>query len=164
MPRAKKPIEQTSPSQEILEPKLERIENNEVNEPVEEEARLTPPKIKEVVSTEDTDYLRKYQVRGQTQPGSLASDPPVGSKAAQMKKFLLSQPKIRMLIPVVSGQDKSVAQSVTRNGYRLDFPVNTYVEVPEAIADQLRESFGQTESALGRLRIDGNQQKETALI
>ncbi len=150
----------------------ERIMNDEpkessedpVSESVESEDRLVPP-------TEETpkvdvpvgDYLRQYQVKKQTVKGSLESDPPVGSKAEKMKKKLLASPRVRMLIPKNSGESETIPQSVTLNGYRLDLPKNTYIEVPEPVADVLMESLKQTNKALNQFLIAGNKERETAL-
>ena len=116
------------------------------------------PKVKE-----EKDYLRKYQVRKQTEAGSVDSNPPKGSKAERMKKQLLLQDKIRMLIPRQPDEDKTIDLSVTLNGYRLDFPKDTYIEVPEQIAEVLAESLKQTNIALSKNLIDGDKDKEEAL-
>lgn len=113
---------------------------------------------------EPVDFLRPYQYRKQTQPGSVESDPVPGSKAATMKAFLLSQPRVRMLIPRPQGEKSSIKQSVNLNGYRLDLPKDTYVEVPLQIADVLGESLNQTNAALQVNRIDGDKAKESALL
>ena len=133
-------------------------------ESVESEERLVAEPQVLPGNTDAEDYLRKYQYRKQTAPGTIASDPPAGSKAEKMKKFLLSQPKVRMLIPRNQGEDRTVAQSVCLNGYRLDFPKDTYVEVPLQVADVLGESLNQTNAALMRDRIDGNKGREAALL
>ena len=137
--------------------KKENDESRLVNEQVMAEDK---PQI------EDTqeDYLRKYQVRKQTNKGSVESDPPTGSKAEKMKKFLLKQPKVRMLIPRPQGEAGTVDQTVCLNGYRLDFPKDTYVEVPLQVAEVLGESLKQTNAAVQRNRIDGNEKKESALL
>ena len=136
----------------------------------------TPPKLKSETTSprlkakpqelpeveEEKDYLRKYQVRKQTKSGSIDSDPAKGSKAERMKKFLLSQDKVRMLIPRQANEDKSIAHTVTLNGYRLDFPKDAYVEVPLQVAEVLAESLKQTNIALSQNLIDGKEKKETA--
>ena len=81
-----------------------------------------------------------------------------------MKEFLLSQARIRMLIPRPQGEKSTITQSVTLNGYRLDFPKDTYVEVPLQVAEVLAESLKQTNFALAQNLIDGNKEKETALL
>lgn len=129
------------------------------------EPRLEPPSKSEVSDEKpEGDYLRQYQYRKQTAPGSVESDPPAGSKAAKMKAFLLKQPIRTMLIPRPMGEDVSIKQSVCLNGYRLDFPKDTYVEVPLQVADVLRESLKQTVAALRIGLIDGNREKEKALL
>lgn len=149
------------------EPKLKkekeepRMESTAVD--TSKEDRLTPPPADLPGGEPQGDYLRKYQYRKQTKPGSVESDPPTGSKAEKMKKFLLSQPVIRMMFPHPMGEDSSIKQSVCLNGYRLDFEKDTYVDVPLQIAEVLGESLKQTNTALLQFRIDGNKEKEKAL-
>jgi len=120
-----------------------------------------PQELPEV--EEEKDYLRKYQVRKQAVAGSIDSDPPKGSKAEKMKIKLLSQVKVRMLIPRMPDEDKSIDLTVNLNGYRLDFPKDTYIEVPKQISDVLSESLNQTNIALSQNLIEGDKDKEKAL-
>ena len=142
---------------------------------IKDEPRLTPeikdePKIEspkkeelpEVVSNED--YLQKYQYKKQTLFGSVASNPAIGSKAERQKKFFLSSPKVRIFVPRKDGEDPSIKQTVNVNGYRLDFPKNTYIEMPLPVAEVIMESLKQTEAALVKNLISGNREKETALL
>lgn len=151
-----------------------KSKNEKKEEPkIEDEERLTPTdeeneeKTSKVSSSKvsiETDYLRKYQFKKERVLGSPSTDPDNGSKAERMKKNLLSQPKIRMIIPVEPKESPNIRKSVTLNGYRLDFPKNTYIDVPEQIAEVLRVSLQQTEQALAMNRIDGNTGKENALL
>jgi len=135
---------------------------NKSNEAVE--PRLTSSAYTETpTAQEEVDYLRQYQVRKQTKAGSPESDPVPGSKAFEMKKRLLKQERIRILIPRPSGEDKSIMSSVTLNGYRLDLPKNTYIDLPIQIADVIVKSQKQTQEAIMRSRIDGDKSKENAL-
>ena len=129
-----------------------------------EASRIKAEKEDEPTDVEEKDYLRKYQVRKQTAPGSVESDPQKGSKAEIMKKALLEQPRVRMLIPRSQGEHKSIAQSVNLNGYRLDFPKNAYVDVPRQVAEVLGESLEQTDIALQHNIIGGDKQREEALL
>lgn len=130
----------------------------------DDESRLRPSPAELPVNEVEKDYLRQYQYRKQTKAGSVQSDPPAGSKAAKMKAFLLSQPKVRFFIPRLSGEDVSIKQSVCLNGYRLDFLKQAYIDIPEAVANVLMESLKQTEEAVQRNRIDGDKKKEEALL
>jgi len=136
-------------------------------EPLKEPDRLEPLKSAEPEDLKDKgepeDYLRQYQYKKQTVFGSVESDPSEGSKADAMKKFLLSQKRVRMFIPRPMGETKQILQSVNLNGYRLDIPKNTYIEMPEQIAEVLKESLQQTEQALKYKLIEGDKDKETAL-
>lgn len=105
------------------------------------------------------DYLRPYQYRKGTLLGSPESDPQVGSKAELMKKALLKQPRVRILIPRPQGE-KNIEHSVTLNGYRLDLPKNQYLELPQQIADVIMDSQQQTEAAISRGQIAGDARKE----
>ena len=73
------------------------------------------------------------------------------------------QPKIRINVPRGINEPKSVYQSVTLNGYRLDFPKGTYIDMPEQIARVVMDSTNQTEEALQQFRIEGTR-KEEALV
>lgn len=130
-----------------------------------EPARLAPDS--EVVntpeSTEQEDYLRQYQYKKQAPFGSVKSDPQRGSKAEKMKQHLLSQPRVRFMIPLEKGEDKNIKASVNMNGYRLDFPKNAYVLMPEDVANLLMNSLNQTSAAIQSHRIDGDERKEAAL-
>ena len=132
----------------------------------EDEPRIsseeTEPEAPKGVS-EGGDYLRQYQYRKQTKFGSKESDPRPDSKAATMKAKLLKQRRVRVLVPRRDGESKNIPQSVTINGYRLDFPKGVYVEVPEQIADMITESFNQTQEAIQTREIAGNSDKEAAL-
>jgi hypothetical protein len=138
----------TKSDEKITAEEPERLESKEEELPADEE---------------DGDYLRKYQYRKQCKPGSKASDPQPGGKAAIMKKQLLAQPKVTLFVPRHEGEDPSIKLSVNINGYRLDLPKQTYLEVPQQVAEIIKESLGQTEAAIARNQIAGNKEKEKAL-
>jgi len=123
----------------------------------EEEPRLTrssdaPDDAGDVDPNEGTpngDYLRRYQVRKGTIQGSPASDPQVGSKAERMKNHLLAQGTRSVLTP-----DQGFEQTVCLNGYRLDFPANTYVDMPVQVADLIQTSHKQKTAALKTKLVD----------
>lgn len=124
-------------------------------------ARLDPPVNPLADPNYEEDYLRKYQYRKQTPFGSKKSDPPAGSKAAIMKAKLLKQERVMTMVPVEQGSDPSVPHTVTLNGYRLDIPKNTYLELPKQVAEVIRTSFNQTVAALSQFQI--TKEKEQAL-
>lgn len=110
------------------------------------------------------DYLQIYQVRKVSNgiaQGSRQSNPIPGSKAAAMKAHLLRQDKVKIFLPKGDFNEK-VPFTVNLNGYRLDFPRNTYISVPEQIAENIVESLQQTETALKQFRVD-TKEKEDAL-
>lgn len=153
-------------------------EEVEEKDPIEDEApeEAEPEKLKsaetvaeeeaEDEAPEEADYLRQYQykkVNNQPQLGGVLTDPDKDSKAERMKQFLLSQKKVLILIPLPEGTDPKVLHSVTLNGYRLDFPTNAYIDVPEQVAEVIRQSNNQTVIALAQNRIDGDSKKSAAL-
>ena len=129
----------------------------------EDEDKLEAPKQDLPEEEKEKDYLRKYQFRKNTVPGSKDSDPQPSSKAALMKKELLSQPRVNVMIPADGQEANTIKLSVTLNGYRLDFPKQIYLEVPKQIADVIMKSLSQTQIAIKKNRIDGNTKKEEAL-
>lgn len=141
------------------------VKNTDDNQKVssgEEESRLTYEKPEDEApkrrgrppKTEPEDYLRQYQYRKQTPYGSLLSDPVPGSKAEKMKYNLLRQPRVRTMIPRPLGEHKSILHSITLNGYRLDFPKNTYFDLPSQIAEIFVNSLQLTDAALEQFKID----------
>jgi len=137
----------------------------------EKSSRITPSESltdEKLVPQEsqEVDYIRKYQykkVDGNPTVGGAHTDPDVGSKAEAMKKFSLEQPKIRMIVPAQEGGDSKVPLSVNLNGYRLDFPRNTYIEMPENFATVVMESQRQQEDALKPFQIEKDSDKDIAL-
>lgn len=146
--------------------KLERKVSKEAEEKIPSRLSSESSTIKEGVKDSDVDYLQKYQykkVNNIPTVGGPLTNPDPGSKAERMKQFLLTQRRVSILIPLEAGSDPKVPASVTLNGYRLDFPTNTYVEVPEQVANVVMDSQSQTVAALNRDRIGGNSNKENAL-
>lgn len=118
------------------------------------------------VQVEITDYLMQYQFKNVNNiptVGGPNTNPSPGSKAERMKAYLLAQPKVRMFIPRPQGEDQTILQSVNLNGYRLDLPKQTYLEVPQQVAEVLMESLQQTEKALAQFTVLGDKDKESAL-
>jgi len=68
---------------------------------------------------------------------------PVGSKAAVMKAKLAAEPKVRVMIPLASGEKAGVTQSVILNGYHLYIRKGEYVEVPQSVAEVLETKMKQ---------------------
>src|SRR3990167_8671475 len=116
-----------------VEPKKEQPQEEEGSKLEEEEPRLESSEETSHAQKEAGDYLRQYQYRKQTKFGSPDSDPQPGSKAEIMKAVLLKQPRVRIYINRDPGEDPSVKKSVNINGYRLDLPKATYIELPKQI-------------------------------
>lgn len=149
----------------------EEQEEEGQEEESEDNERLTPEsELEEEPEAEDKveeDYLLKYQYGsdddGPMKYGDPRTCPAKGSKAETMKKALLKQPKVKIIVPKADGEDPTVRLSVNLNGYRLDFPKNTYLDVPEQIADVIIASQKQQTQALQPFRIDRDQKTEDAL-
>jgi len=76
-------------------------------------------------------------------------------KAAKMKEHLAAQPKVRILIPLETGEKKGATVSVILNGYRQNIMKGVYVEVPEQIADVIMDSQKQSNILVEHpLRVD----------
>jgi len=116
---------------------------------------------------EEKDYLLKFQFgkddNGPFRIGDPRSNPAQGSKAEIMKKQLLKQQKVTIMIPVPDGDDESYPHSVTLNGYRLDIPRNTYVELPKQVGDLIMISQKQKAEALRPMLVDRKKDIEEAL-
>lgn len=100
-----------------------------------------------VVASEKGDYLQKYQckkitVDGKTYHavGGKETDPEPGSKAEKMKENLLAQERISTIIYPEPGSAAVIPFTINLNGYRLDFPTNTWLEMPKQCAAVARKS------------------------
>lgn len=160
--------------EKMLEEPVEAVDDlfkEEVVEPVLEKKVKAPKKLvmedltseEEEVEKDEADYLQKYQYKKSAEFGSKKSNPQPGSKAEKMKMELLSQPKVRIVITRKPQEDKGIRASVTLNGYRLDFPKQVYLDVPEQVAKVIMDSQQQTEFALERNKIDTGSAKGKAL-
>lgn len=138
----------------------------------ENEAKLErKPEATTMDTAEDSevDYLQKYQYKKLNGIPAIGSErgaltnPERGSKAEAMKKFLLAQPRVRVMVPVDSGTDPSVPFDVCLNGYRLSLPRNQYIDVPEQVADVIMNSHSQTTQAINQFRVGGDKAREDAL-
>lgn len=119
-----------------------------------EEPRISRTKTVSKSKGEPADYLRQYQYRKGTVPGSKQSDPQPGSRAEIMKRELLAQSRVETLIPSREGEAKGTPYSITLNGYRLDFPKNTYIAIPRQIAEQIRQANAQLQAAYERIESE----------
>ena len=137
----------------------EDTEDEEEN--TEEEEKITPeteaPEKKEEVG----DYLKQYEYQkasGHPYAKSAAMGFPYSAptgRALVMKNVLLKQPRIRTSISRNQGEHKSILQSICLNGYRLDFPKNSALQLPEQIVETLEESQEITEHASDNMPTRG---------
>lgn len=87
--------------------------------------------------------------------------------AAKMKAALDKQKKVSIIIPFEAGENpetgKKVPFHVNLNGYAQDFPRGQYIEVPEQIAQIIKERL-ESEGKIGsQWRIDRDPSKVEAL-
>jgi hypothetical protein len=83
---------------------------------------------------------------------------PLGNKARAMRDKLNAQPKVRVFIPLASGEKQGVTQSVILNGYPMYIRKGSYVEVPQAVADVLEAKLDHkmsVENHPDRIKSDG---------
>lgn len=83
-----------------------------------------------------------------------------------MRDYLMSFPKVMVMVPLIAGEKPGSTEPVLVNGVRLNIMKGTMVEVPKPFADQIFQHYniGQLEGSLGaESRIDGNTSKEAAL-
>ncbi len=162
-----------------LEDESNDSEDETADESESEEDEEVPEKLRSSESVDessegktpegDGDYLRQYQYKKVNNVPVLGSvggkltDPDKGSKAERMKQYLLSEKRVSILIPLPEGSSPKVLHSVCLNGYRLDFPTNTYIDVPMQIAEVIKQSNNQTVAALNFMKIDGDKGKEDNL-
>ena len=172
MPKIPKKLVQKKVKPEV---KADESEEKEIPEPTSEELETpaeddeeVPEKLKSPSASADEseekevpeeDYLRQYQfkkVKNIPTIGGVLTDPDKGSKAERMKEHLLKQKKVFSMIPLPEGTDPKIPYSVTLNGYRLDLPTNSYIDLPEQVSEIIRNSLKQTLAALSRDRIESN--------
>lgn len=121
------------------------------------------------------DYLKQYECNKETGlPWHEASrlgvsyvPPAPGSKAEKMKKNLLGQTTVRVIVPRQQNEAPGIPLSVNLDGYRLDFPKQRYIDVPQQIAEVIMDSLSQTEAAFENMQrrhgIDGSARRQEAL-
>lgn len=162
-PVEKKPVKRLKP-EDLDQP--EEAGNKDASSDEEKEAQTVPAVAEQLPpSGIKGDYLWIYEIafdeKGQRtgrphwqQRGKYHA--PEGTKAKVMKEKLLSQEKIRVLIPKTPDEKGGdiVPQTVCLNGYRLDIPKGKYVDLPEQVARKINQSYEQTEKALDQFRVN----------
>lgn len=95
------------------------------------------------------------------------ADRELRTDAEKMKAHLAKQRKVNIIIPFEAGENpesgKKVPFHVNLNGYAQDFPRGQYIEVPEQIAEIIKERL-ESEGRIGaEWRIDRDAKKLEAL-
>jgi hypothetical protein len=82
-------------------------------------------------------------------PGALSEvRPATGSKAEIMKRKLMAQQKVPIMIPLSPGESVGSTYPAILNGYRLNIKKGTYVHVPLQVARVVMRSQQQTQEAI----------------
>lgn len=107
--------------------------------------------------------LNEAQERGEQGKADRA----LRTDAQKMKAHLEKQRKVSIIIPFEAGenpeQGKKVPFHVNLNGYAIDYPRGQYIEVPEQIAEIVKERL-ESEGRIGsEWRVDRDAQKMEAL-
>lgn len=94
---------------------------------------------KKVVTSEDPKPTEEAQSEPAVQEQGALTVPqhsklPLVGKARAMRDKLASEPKVRVFIPLASGEKQGVTQSVILNGYPLYIRKGEYVDVPESVS------------------------------
>lgn len=90
------------------------------------------------------------------------------TKVDRMRDFLESQPTVRVLVPLEGDEKQGVVKEVngqmvvvsgavwskTFNGYRVCIPKGKYVDVPQAVADNIEKEYFQTTHAGDAWKLD----------
>ena len=83
---------------------------------------------------------------------------------SDMKALLDAQTKVRVLVPLESGEKLGEFLPVNINGYRLNVPKGVYVDVPQTVADIIAESFNVYEqNSASAMRADRSDEVSSAL-
>lgn len=95
------------------------------------------------------------------------ADQALKQSAKEMKAALDKQPKVSIMIPFEVGENaenaKNIPFHVNLNGYAMDIPRGTYVDVPMQVADLIKERL-ESEGKIGRQwRIDSDARRQEAL-
>ena len=126
----------------------EEVEEDEVEEEEEEEAPKAISKQQEAAAQRNADSALRTDARN-------------------MKAHLDKQKKISIMIPFEVGENpesgKNVPFHVNLNGYKMNLARGEYIEVPEQIADLIKERL-ESEGKIGsQWRLDRNSSQQDAL-
>lgn len=122
-----------------VEETLERAELIEALAVSEEPGE--PSQEQETESKEESGFLKEGAV-------SEVKRPSKGSKADLMKKKLMAQPRVTIMIPIGAKEPRGITESVILNGYRLNITKGVYVKVPQQVAEIVMRSQQMTNEAI----------------
>ncbi len=87
----------------------------------------------------------------------------IDKKRHHMKAVLEAQPKVQIMIPLAPGESADSWAYVAINGYPIHIKKNIMMEVPQQIAEMIRESYNMT-SVVGKdYLIDAKRDRQSAL-
>ena len=145
-----------------------------------EEAEETPEETQEETTEEETEEETPEEEASEEEPeetpapkvekpklSDMEVEKELRTDAAKMKAHLAKQKKVSVMIPLEQGVSPEVAEKVpfvvNLNGYRLSIKRGVFVEVPEQIADMIKERL-ESEGKIGsKYRLDRNPDKMEAL-
>lgn len=129
------------------------------------------PEVETPEETEEAEEEVTEEPEAPAKPNAKVSDREVEKQwrgdAMKMKDHLAGQKKVSIMIPLEVGVAPEVAEKIpfvcNLNGYRFSIKRGVFVEVPEQVANMIKERL-ESEGKIGRnLRIDRNQNTLDAL-
>jgi hypothetical protein len=143
------------------------VETPEVNTAEEVPARLTE---EEVLTPEVKEKSEKALIEEPVK-APVISDAEVNKIANERERNLRAawaqEKKVTIMVPFAPDEENVKPTPIAEaniNGISIRFPKNEYVELPESVAQLFKDSQRQTSQALNQMKIDGNEDKEKALI
>ena len=126
------------------------------------EPEAKTPAANEAATPADTGITPQQERVEQTK-----ADQALRSDVQKMKDHLAKQRKVSIMIPFEAGEKPDQARNITfhvnLNGYAMDLPRGKYIDVPEQVADVIKERL-ESEGKIGaEWRIDRDESKAEAL-
>jgi len=113
-----------------------------LKEQAKEETAETPPVDKAEVKDEEVEKeVAKVTAEIRNPFSSFETKLPMTGKAHAMKKKLLSQPRVPVLIPLGHEEELGSTHQVTLNGYTMFIRKGQMVDVPRQVAEVLNAKF-----------------------
>lgn len=75
----------------------------------------------------------------------------------EMRDYLMSYPKVPVLVPLMPGEKKGAREPVLVNGVRLDVMKGVMVEIPRPFAEQIYAHYSMSIESLGADKLAGSK-------